>query len=234
LQKQFGYNDEKMLQVRTILHSNMPIRDNLIDRRHVSGENSNILVITPKGMSTLNNLVNQKSFLYDPWVIALVTLFFGVLVTLALYYGLGIGRNSDSPKVEVRGNITKSLIAPGSINPTLIVNEYNRNPFVKQFEVDIDGLNPPFTEVYGVKYILPHDKEAIVPKLVRGEKYVIFYVNDDFSILEVSDKYKISKNADVKLCWTAEITCDNTDCQSNINFQSQSDTLQELKECYKP
>lgn len=80
---------------------------------------------------------------------------------------------------------------------------------------------------------MPYKQEALIPKLMRGEKYILFYTNDDYSDLYVSEKYKPVNNAGVKVCWLVELNCNKTTCGSNIVFQSQALTEREFKECYK-
>lgn len=130
--------------------------------------------------------------------------------------------------------------SPGSINTvnqignnTLVINENKQIPYSKKQKTNINGLDVPIIEMYDVKYILPNGQEALIPKLVKGEEYTLFYANDDYSDLYVPQEYRVINNGDEKICWLAKLHCNTIGCEPSIVFQSQVKTEQGLKECYK-
>lgn len=85
LQKQFGYDNKKMISVQNALRSNMPAINNLVDHRYISGEDPNLLVITTNGRRIFAELKNQKSslwnFSHNPWVVGV-----GLLILSSISY----------------------------------------------------------------------------------------------------------------------------------------------------
>ncbi|MDP3729687.1 MAG: hypothetical protein Q8R26_02985 [bacterium] len=88
LQKQFGYDNQKMARAQNALRSNMPISKNLVDHLYISGGDPNLLVITSNGRLFLTNLRNQKSpfmdFLHNPWIVGIGLLLLGAVKWLDL------------------------------------------------------------------------------------------------------------------------------------------------------
>lgn len=61
LQTHFNYDNQKMVLIQNILRSNMPAKNNLVDHLYISGEDSNIFVLTSNGRTMLMNLENSLS-----------------------------------------------------------------------------------------------------------------------------------------------------------------------------
>lgn len=95
-----------------------------------------------------------------------------------------------------------------------IINEFKQIYYSKFFEATIDQLRTTNTTMFNIKYFLPNGKEAFIKRLDKGEKYTLFYTNNDISDIFVPEKYKFTSDLDPQVCWGVTILCINNSCNS--------------------
>jgi len=101
------------------------------------------------------------------------------------------------------------LIAQDSPGAHLEINENKSMPYTHQFTI-LEGKfgQEKWEELYNVKFLLPNNKDAFLPVLKEGKKYIIASTFEDCSDITVSEAYQISDNFDESnVCFTKRLFC---------------------------
>ena len=140
----------------------------------------------------------------------------GVVVTLVvglatIYFSQPTTKYAPQSAGTVSGNVTQ---VQGDGN-TFVTNENKQIPYPRVFKTSISYLRTVAKTMLNVKYFLPNDKEAFIPRLDSGKEYILFYTNDDMSDISVPEKYRYTSELDSKVCWGVTINCSNLRCESS-------------------
>ncbi|WAM22598.1 MAG: hypothetical protein OI715_00465 (plasmid) [Candidatus Methanoperedens sp.] len=121
----------------------------------------------------------------------------------------------------------------GNYNTTISVQTDKSIPFPKKFEIGIENLRTFNKELDNVVFELPNDKEAFIPRMIRDEKYILFYTNEDLSEISIPEKYVMNKDREKEICWVAGIWCNNNQCNSSIMLNPKDINRLNPESCYK-
>lgn len=140
--------------------------------------------------------------------VAIVSSIAAVVIAL-IYVFLGRGGNSvevevlKSPKANVQTvvNSSYSTLVAGD----LITNVNRQIPLPLKFETSIGALRTINRKLFDVLYILPNNKEAFIPVVERGKKYILFYTNEDLSEIHVPEIYRAVSDMTNDACWIAKL-----------------------------
>lgn len=128
------------------------------------------------------------------------------VVVIALIY-VFLGRGGGSVKVDVqdspKANVQTAINSPNStlVGGNLITNIIRQIPLPLKFETSIGNLRTFNRKLFDVLYVLPTDKVAFIPVIEEGEKYILFYTNEDLSEVHVPEKYRAESDITNDACW---------------------------------
>lgn len=91
-------------------------------------------------------------------------------------------------------------------------------PYTHQFQIlESKFGQEKWIERYNVKFILPNNNFAFLPKMKENDKYILAFSNEDCSDITVSENYQIPQNFNEEdVCFIKRLSCGDDKISSEI------------------